>query len=89
MNDNLLLLQLFPNAFPDFLNKRCGLVWAGSLLYATIDVDRGGVVGDPNHVFSQAGVVPPMIQTSPLNVKTAVLPHVHVLVCGHLKEREG
>lgn len=55
-------------------------------LYTTIDVESGGVVVNPNGVFSQAGVVPHMIQTNSLNMKTAVLPHFYILVCGHLKE---
>lgn len=52
----------------------------------TIDVDSDGVVVKSNDVFSQAGVVAHMIQTNPLNVKTAVLPHFYILVCGHLRE---
>lgn len=55
-------------------------------LYTTVDVDSGGVVVDPNDVFSQAGVVTHMIQANLLNMKTAILPHFYILVCGHLKE---
>lgn len=55
----------------------------------TIDVDSGGVVVDPDDVFGQAGVVARMIQTNPLNVKAAVLPHFYILVCGHLTEQKG
>lgn len=57
--------------------------------YTTIDVESGGVVVDPDNVFSQAGVVTRVIQTNPLNMKTAVPPHCHILVCGHLEAQEG
>ena len=57
--------------------------------FCTVDVDSGGVVVDPGDIFSQAAVVAHMIQTNPLNMKTAVLPHFYILVCGHLKKFEG
>lgn len=55
----------------------------------TVDVESGGVVVHPSNVFSQAGVVTRVIQTNPFNMKTAVPPHCHILVCGHLEEQDG
>lgn len=49
-------------------------------MYITIDVDSGGMVGGPNNVFSQTGVVTRILQPGSLNMQTAVLPHCHELV---------
>lgn len=57
--------------------------------YTTVDVESGGVVVNPDDIFSQAGVVARVIQTDPLDMKAAVPPHCHILVCGHLEAQEG
>lgn len=44
-------------------------------LFATVDVDSGGVVGGPDSVLSQAGVVTRVIQPNSLDVQTAIPPH--------------
>ncbi|TNN36421.1 hypothetical protein EYF80_053405 [Liparis tanakae] len=51
----------------------------------TVDEDAGGVVRGPDHVLSQAGVVPRVLRPDPLDVQAAVPPHRHVLVRGHLE----
>jgi len=60
-----------------------------SLCVHTVDDDAGGVVRGPDHVLSQAGVVPRVVQPDPLDVQAAVPPHRHVLVRGHLEDARG
>lgn len=45
------------------------------ILCITIDADSGGMVGGPNSILSQAGVVTRIIQLNSLNVQTAIPPH--------------
>ena len=54
-------------------------------LYPTVDIDTGGMVSGPNNIFSQTGVVTRIVQPDSLNMQTAILPHCHILVWGHLK----
>lgn len=56
------------------------------VLNITIDVDSGGMVGGPNNVLSQAGVVTRIVQPNSLNVQTAIPPHSHILVRSHLTD---
>lgn len=49
-------------------------------LYTTIDVDGCGMVGGPDSVFSQAGVITGIKEPNPLDVQTAVPSHSHILV---------
>lgn len=86
-DQNLLLQGLFPNSFPDIFKSLSSFECTSSS--TTVDVESGGVVVDPDDVFSQAGVVARMVQTDPLDMKTAVPPHCHILVCGHLEAQEG
>lgn len=57
-------------------------------MFATVNVDSGGVVGGPDSVLSQAGVVTGIIQPNSLDMQTAIPPHWHILVWGHLTEVE-
>lgn len=49
-------------------------------LYTTVDVDGCGMVGGPDSIFSQAGVVAGIGEPNPLDVQTAVPSHSYILV---------
>lgn len=49
-------------------------------VHTTINVHSGGMVGGPNNVLRQAGVVTRIVQPDSVNMQTAVSPHCHILV---------
>lgn len=74
-------IVLAPTCSFDSVSAKCNSSTCVCIfLYPTIDVDSCGMVGGPDSVFSQAGVVTGIGEPNPLDVQTAVPPHSYILV---------
>lgn len=53
-------------------------------MYNTINVDCYSMVGGPDYIFSQTGIVSCVLQANSVNMQTPISPHSQILVRDHL-----